>query len=127
MEYGKCVKCGEEIGPYIGDGSDSLCKHCHDKGYSLHLRKADSYLPATRRRSSGGGWEPVFTLADLHESRQWQDEIDQRLDNEATDDDDNCAGVGAVLPKTPFTESEHKKLCQIGNSCSAQGLTVKAQ
>jgi hypothetical protein len=125
MEYGKCVKCGEEIGPYIGDGSDSLCKHCHDKDGSRLQRRADSYLPATRRRSAGGGWEPVFTLVDLHESRQWQDEIDERLDAEShhkdakdAEDDDNSrpdeppfgqgAGVGAVLPKTPFTGSEHK-------------------
>ncbi len=103
MEYGKCVRCGEEIGPYIGDGSDSLCKHCHDKDGLIIRHRTDSYLPVTRRRSAGGGWEPVFTASDLRESRQWQDEIDERLDN-----DDNCAGVGAVLPKKPFTGSEHK-------------------
>ncbi|MFA5794423.1 MAG: hypothetical protein WC980_05075 [Candidatus Brocadiia bacterium] len=74
MEYGKCCRCGEDVGPYKGCEQDWLCKECYDR---THRRPP---LPNPRM-----GGRRLTTAYEREQSMKWITEIDERLDAETTD------------------------------------------
>ncbi|MBI5778902.1 MAG: hypothetical protein HZA49_05545 [Planctomycetes bacterium] len=95
-EFGKCDICGGEIGPPFDRETDCLCKHCYDKTH----RDRRHPLPSSIRM--GDEW--LLDASQWQESRQWTDDIIDKIDREQgnVDEDDNCAGVLARLPKRPL-------------------------
>jgi len=97
-EFGKCDRCGGEIGPPFDRETDCLCKNCYDKTH----RDRRHPLPSSIRM--GDEW--LLDASQWQESRQWTDDIIDKIDREQgnvdRDEDDNCAGVLAKLPKRPL-------------------------
>ncbi|MFH0888531.1 MAG: hypothetical protein V1871_04915 [Planctomycetota bacterium] len=71
-EFGKCCKCGEEIGPYDRNNEDWLCKQCYDK---TRPRGGFRYNPRLNE-------EPIQTSGEREQNDKWQDEIIDRIDKE---------------------------------------------
>ena len=70
-EYGKCCKCGEEIGPPFDRENDWLCKQCYDESHR-----------GRRRPNPRMGNQRIPTHDERQQWNKWQDEIDERLDRE---------------------------------------------
>ena len=96
-EYGKCCRCGEEIGPPYDRETDWLCKQCYDDTHKVRRRRTPRW---------GGRW--LDTPYGREQAQKEQEEIDERIDREMRDEDEG-AGVRAKLPKKPLIGAGHAK------------------
>ncbi|MFH1231170.1 MAG: hypothetical protein V1709_06695 [Planctomycetota bacterium] len=83
-EFGKCWFCGEKVGPPYDREDDSLCKQCFDD-----LCRWYEYGEILR----AGLPEDMSVY-----NRDWQVEIDKRIDDENA----GYADIASRLPKKPL-------------------------
>lgn len=71
-EFGKCCRCGEEIGPPYDRECDWLCKQCYDE-----TRSKGGYRHNPRMNN-----EPIRTADEREQDDKWQNKIIERIDRE---------------------------------------------
>ena len=76
-EIGICCRCGDEIGPPFDRLTDWLCKHCYDA----------THKPPRLRANPRKGNERLLTPYKRDKSLEWQEKIDEKIDEEIKQQD----------------------------------------